>query len=109
MEKTIELSSQCPLSPLFAMLSGQWTLHILWLLRIEPTRFGVLKRQLEGISSKVLTDRLRRLEKQGLIYRDYNPTIPPEVTYGLTERGQDLHVLLDSLNALGQKWYGNPD
>lgn len=108
MEKPIELSSQCPLFPLFDMLSGPWTLHIVWILStFGPTRFGALKRQLEGISSKVLTDRLRMLEQQGLIYRDYNPTIPPEVTYGLTERGQDLHVLLDSFNAIGQKWYGD--
>jgi DNA-binding HxlR family transcriptional regulator len=57
----------------------------------------------------VLTERLRMLEQEGLIYRDYNPTIPPEVTYGLTERGQDLNIVLDGLSAIVQKWNGDRD
>ena len=97
----------CPLAPLLTLLSGPWTLHIVWVLSTGgPTRFGALKRQLEGISAKVLTDRLRMLEEQGLIYRNYNPTIPPEVTYGLTDRGQDLQVVLDSISTIVHKWYG---
>ncbi len=107
-DRSTEPPSQCPLAPLLAILSGPWTLHIVWVLSTYgPTRFGALKRQLAGISAKVLTDRLRMLEAQNLIYRNYNPTIPPEVTYGLTDRGQDLHVVLDSLSAIGQKWYGS--
>lgn len=97
--------SLCPLAPLMTLLSGSWTLHIVWVLQTYgPTRFGALKRYLPGISSKVLTERLRMLEEQGLIYRDYNPKIPPEVTYGLTDRGQDLHLVLESLQAVVQKW-----
>ncbi len=105
--ETIAPPHPCPLAPLLTLLSGPWTLHIVWVLRTYgPTRFGALKRYLSGISSKVLTERLRMLEEQGLIYRDYNPTIPPEVTYGLTERGQDLHLVLDSLSAVVDKWSG---
>jgi DNA-binding HxlR family transcriptional regulator len=110
MSQPIEIPKHCPLSPLLALLSGPWTLHIVWVLSTYgPTRFGALKRHLEGISSKVLTDRLRMLEEQEILYRDYNPTISPEVTYGLTERGQDLHIVLDSLGAIALKWYGEQD
>jgi DNA-binding HxlR family transcriptional regulator len=102
-----EKSKGCPLAPLLALLTGPWTLHIIWTLSTQgPIRFGALKRQIEGISSKVLTERLRMLEEAGVVYRDYKPTIPPEVTYGLTERGEDLHVVLKQLDAIAQKWYG---
>ena len=96
----------CPLGALLNLLSGPWTFYILWILRNNgPTRFGALKRQLQGVSSKVLTDRLRVLEEAEIIYREYKPTIPPEVTYGLTARGEDLIVVLDQLAAIAHKWY----
>jgi DNA-binding HxlR family transcriptional regulator len=69
-----------------------------------PLRFGALKRQLEGISSKVLTDRLRMLEREGLIFRDHKPTIPPEVTYGLTAHGNELGDALDALEVVARRW-----
>lgn len=99
----------CPLAPLLSLLTGPWTLHIIWVLSTHgPTRFGALKRQLDGISSKVLTERLRTLEEASVIYRSYKPTIPPEVTYGLTDRGEDLHVVLDQLSTIARKWYASP-
>jgi DNA-binding HxlR family transcriptional regulator len=45
------------------------------------------------------------LEDAEVVYRTYKPTIPPEVTYGLTERGQDLIVVLDQIEAIAHKWY----
>ncbi|GAA6616191.1 winged helix-turn-helix transcriptional regulator [Scytonema sp. NUACC26] len=99
-------TASCPISTLFNTLSGPWTFYILWILRNNgPTRFGALKRQIENISSKVLTERLRMLEEAEIIYRTYEPTIPPQVTYGLTERAQDLIVVLDGLAAIAHKWY----
>lgn len=99
-------STSCPVGVLANLLTGPWTLYILWILRSNgPTRFGALKRQLEGISSKVLTERLRMLEEAEVIYRAYKPMIPPQVTYGLTERAQDLVVVLDQLEAIAHKWY----
>ncbi|MUG99295.1 transcriptional regulator [Scytonema sp. UIC 10036] len=96
----------CPIATLFNILSGPWTFYILWILRNNgPTRFGALKRQIEGISSKVLTERLRMLKEAEIIYRTYEPTIPPQVTYGLTEQAQDLIVVLDRLAAIAHKWY----
>jgi len=84
-------------------------MYLLWVLSTNgPTRFGVLKRRIEGISTKMLTERLRLLEQEGILFRHYEPTVPPQVTYGLTDRGKDLVGILDQLNALAQRWYGSP-
>ncbi|MHC5597550.1 MAG: winged helix-turn-helix transcriptional regulator [Nostoc sp.] len=98
----------CPVSILMSLLSGPWTMYILWVLcNSGPTRFGALKRQVEGISTKVLTERLRMLEAAEIIYRYYEATVPPQVTYGFTERGEELVDVLHKLNALAERWYGS--
>jgi DNA-binding HxlR family transcriptional regulator len=95
----------CPIGGLLETLTRPWTLHILWALSHNgPTRFGVLRRSVAGISSRVLTERLRALEEKGFLYRDYKPTIPPEVTYGLTKRVKDIQKVLAELGRLAQKW-----
>lgn len=90
---------------LLRLLMGQWTFYLLWLLRQNgPMRFGVLKRSVPGISSKVLTERLRMLEESGIIYREHVATIPPQVTYGLSERGTELVASLDELYKIAERW-----
>ena len=80
-------------------------MHILWTLSTQgPTRFGELRRQVAGISSRVLTERLRILEQKGFVFRHYKPTIPPAVTYGITSRMKDISKVLDELNELAKKW-----
>ncbi|MBD2020789.1 helix-turn-helix transcriptional regulator [Leptolyngbya sp. FACHB-36] len=96
---------ECPSGQLLNLLAGPWTLSILWLLSNNgPTRFGELRRKVDGISAKVLTERLRMLEEEDIIYRDYKPTIPPQVTYGLAERGEDLAQVLALIDKIAQKW-----
>lgn len=98
----------CPVNILMSLLSGPWTMYILWVLcNSGPTRFGALKHLVEGISTKVLTERLRMLEVAEIIYRHYEPTVPPQVTYGLTKRGQELIDVLHQLNVLAERWYGS--
>lgn len=88
----------CPLDKVLRLLSGEWTTHILWVLSNNgPTRHGELRRLVEGISSKVLTDRLRMLEAEGIVFRNYEPTVPPKVTYGLTDRGTTLDGALRAM------------
>ncbi|MFQ5785545.1 MAG: winged helix-turn-helix transcriptional regulator [Alphaproteobacteria bacterium] len=90
---------------LLRLLMGPWTTYLLWVLRCRgPLRFGALKREVAGISAKVLTERLRMLERAGVVYRDHKPTIPPQVTYGLTPRGDELGGVLDSLDAIARRW-----
>jgi DNA-binding HxlR family transcriptional regulator len=58
----------------------------------------------EGISSRVLTERLRVLEQKGFVFRDYEPTIPPSVTYSITNRMKDISKVLSGLDELARKW-----
>jgi DNA-binding HxlR family transcriptional regulator len=97
--------THCPMSGLLDVLIRPWTMHILWALSTNgPTRFGVLRRQIGGISSRVLTERLRLLEQKEFVYRDYEPSIPPSVTYGITKRMKDIQKVLGELDQLARKW-----
>jgi DNA-binding HxlR family transcriptional regulator len=92
---------------LLELLSRPWTMHILWVLSNRgPARFGELRRQVEGISSRVLTERLRTLEDARFVFRHYEPTIPPAVTYGITARMKDIEKVLHQLEELSRKWQG---
>jgi len=96
----------CPMDAILRLLMGPWTTYILWVLRTNgPTRFGELKRRVEGISAKVLTQRLRMLEQAEVIRRHYEPTIPPQVTYTLAPRGVELTEVLDRLDAIARSWH----
>jgi DNA-binding HxlR family transcriptional regulator len=95
----------CPVDHLLNKISGPWTTYILWLLRQNDVlRFGELRAQMPGISPKVLAQRLKRLEADGLVSRDQRATIPPQVFYSLTPRGKELKDILDRLGAVAQRW-----
>ena len=65
----------CAIHEILPVLAGPWTLHILWVLSSAgPARFGALRRKVEGISARMLSDRLRLLEEKGFIYREYETT-----------------------------------
>lgn len=97
--------SPCAIGGLLELLTRPWTLHILWSLSTNgPMRFGALRKNVSGISARVLTERLRTLEEARFVYRNYERTIPPAVTYGITERMKDIEKVLAQLEALAQKW-----
>jgi DNA-binding HxlR family transcriptional regulator len=97
--------SPCKIGGLLEVLTRPWTMHILWALgHSGPMRFGVLKKQIEGISARVLTERLRTLEENGFVFRHYEQTIPPAVTYGITERMKDMGKVFQQLEAVARKW-----
>ena len=105
MASNVRKSDGCPVDFVLKQISGPWTTHILWLLRMHGIlRFGELKRLLPDISPKMLTDRLKRLEADGLVARDYQPTIPPTVSYSLTKRGVQLKAMLDALGDVATRW-----
>jgi len=96
---------ECPVDSLLNKIAGPWTTYILWLLRQNAVlRFGEFRSQMPGISPKVLTERLRRLEADGLVSRDQRPTIPPQVFYSLTARDEELKDILDALGATALRW-----
>lgn len=104
-KRPVENGSTCPIHNLLEVLTRPWTLHILWTLSNQgPLRFGVLRQSVNGISARVLTERLRALEQQGFIYRHYEPSIPPAVTYGITKRMKDIEKVLGELERVARKW-----
>ena len=106
-KRSTNLQSPCAIGGLLELLTRPWTMHILWALSHDgPMRFGVLKKQIEGISARVLTERLRTLAGAGFVFRHYEQTIPPAVTYGITDRMKDIEKVLAQLEALSRKWKG---
>jgi DNA-binding HxlR family transcriptional regulator len=96
-----------PLTKLLDILSSRWTLLLLHRLHVEgPTRFGELRRRLGAISTKTLTERLRLLEDEALISRHYEPTVPPQVTYALTKKVLELQGVIEELDRIAERWYG---
>jgi len=96
-----ELALPCAADTLLRKLWGQWKTHVIYVLGEQKAcRFGVLRRAITGISPKVLTQRLRELEADGLVWREQENTIPPKVTYGLTETGQAVHRVLKEVEKI---------
>ena len=88
---------ECPVATTVTLIGSKWKLLIIRNLLQRPWRFNELKRDLEGISQKVLTDSLRSMEADGLITRTVFPEVPPRVEYALSELGQSLKPILDSM------------
>src|SRR3954468_12855961 len=105
MKRHSKTPSPCAIGGLLELLTRPWTMHILWSLSTQgPMRFGVLRKNIAGISARVLTERLRMLESAGFVFRHYEQTIPPAVTYGITDRMKDIEKVLTQLEGLARKW-----
>lgn len=94
---TKEELPECPVATTVALIGSKWKLLIIRNLLQRPWRFNELKRDLTGISQKVLTDSLRSMEEDGLITRTVYPEVPPRVEYALSDLGQTLKPILDSM------------
>lgn len=110
MKRSAKNPSPCAIGGMLELLTRPWTLHILWSLSHNgPMRFGILNKNVEGISSRVLTERLRTLEDAGFVFRHYEATIPPAVTYGITDRMKDIEKVLAQLEGLARKWHSEAE
>ena len=89
----------CPSRALLTRIAEKWTLLILVALEDGPTRFGALRRRVEGISQKMLTQTLRGLERDGLVSRTLYDEMPLRVEYALTARGRSLPPLAAAIKA----------
>ena len=94
----------CPIERTVNILDGKWTLLILRELFTGTKRFGELRSELTGVSPKTLAERLRVLEKQGIVERTIYPEIPPRVEYSLTTLGQTLNPIIEALRDWGTQW-----
>lgn len=80
----------CPVATTVQIIGSKWKLLILRNLMQRPWRFNELRKDLEGISQKVLTDSLRSLEADGIVARAVYPEVPPRVEYSLSELGETI-------------------
>lgn len=87
----------CGLRLVLDRLGEKWTVMTMAELAAGPRRYRVLQRALQGITQRMLTLTLRRLERDGLVSRSVEPTNPPSVTYALTHRGETLAALVVGL------------
>lgn len=98
---TKEEMPACPVATTVALIGSKWKLLIIRNLRTRPWRFNELKKSLEGISQKVLTDSLRSLEEDGIITRTVYPEVPPRVEYALSELGETMRPIMDAMETFG--------
>ena len=82
---------------IFSDVANKWALLIIASLDEHTLRFGELRREVEGISHKMLTQNLRTLERNGLVDRHVYPTVPPRVEYTLTTPGRALLTVVDGM------------
>ena len=94
----------CPVATTVALIGSNWKLLIMRNLLLRPWRFNELKKDLEGISQKVLTDSLRSMEADGLLTRTVYPEVPPRVEYTLTELGYSLRPILEAMRVWGEDY-----
>jgi DNA-binding HxlR family transcriptional regulator len=91
-------AAQCPARALLSRLADKWVMLVLLALRDGPMRNGALRRRIEGISQKMLTQTLRVLEEEGLVARQVFHVVPPHVEYSLSQQGHQVAVLLDQFD-----------
>ena len=93
MKRDYEIYSDlCPARAVLDRIADKWALLIMDRLALGPTRFNVLKRDVSGISQKVLSQTLKLLERDGLVSRKAYPTVPVTVEYALTPLGENLSL-----------------
>ena len=101
---TIEEMPACPVATTVQLIGSKWKLLILRNLRMRPWRFNELRRDLEGVSQKVLTDSLRAMEDDGIITRTVYPEVPPRVEYALSPLGKSMEPILDAMEQWGSAY-----
>jgi len=99
--KTKEELPECPVATTVQLIGSKWKLLILRNLLVRPWRFNELRKGLDGISQKVLTDSLRSMEEDGIITRTVYPEVPPRVEYALSELGESMRPIIKSMEDFG--------
>ncbi|MGZ3099000.1 winged helix-turn-helix transcriptional regulator [Streptomyces sp. H72] len=92
----------CGVDAAMDVIGGKWKVLILWALGEGALRFGALRRELPGVTEKVLAGQLRELEADGIVHREEYREVPPRVEYSLTARGVALNEALAPLGAWGR-------
>lgn len=99
-----DISIGSALSELLRLLAGSWTLEVLACITEGEKRFGEIKRVVDGISSRMLSDRLARMVAAGFLHRERKMSTPPEVSYSLTAKGKELVARVNDLGKQAKEW-----
>ena len=94
----------CPVPTTVQLIGSKWKILIIRNLLQRPWRFNELKKDLEGISQKVLTDSLRSMEEDGIITRTVYPEVPPRVEYALSDLGESMRPILVAMEEWGRNY-----
>ena len=100
--KSSDCYEKCPVETAIDVLAGKWKILILWYLRSEQKRFSELQKLIPNATQKMLIQKLRELEIDGLVHREVYPVVPPKVEYSLTEYGKSLKPILKQLYLWGE-------
>ena len=103
MMKNTELPP-CPVETTLLLIGDKWKVLILRELLFGTKRFGELKKSINSISQKMLTQQLREMERDNLLIRKVYAEVPPKVEYTLTETGMSLKPVLDSMVKWGMRY-----
>lgn len=104
MEVTKLKDHLCPVEYTLAVIGGKWKPIILWYLaKDEVKRYGEIKKVLEGITHKMLSQQLKELEIDNLVHREEYHQIPPKVEYSLTQKGKTLMPILKTMSDWGRE------
>lgn len=101
---TKEEMPACPVATTVQLIGSKWKLLILRNLLARPWRFNELRKSLEGISQKVLTDSLRSMEEDGLVTRTVYPEVPPRVEYPLSPLGESMRPIIQAMEQWGAQY-----
>lgn len=108
MPKKEELPA-CPVATTVQLIGSKWKLLIIRNLLVRPWRFNELRKDLAGISQKVLTDSLRSMEQDGIVIRRVYPEVPPRVEYSLSELGESMRPIIQAMEQWGTDYKAQID
>ncbi len=107
--KTKDELPECPVATTVQLIGSKWKLLILRNLMERPWRFNELRKSLDGISQKVLTDSLRSMEEDGIITRTVYPEVPPRVEYALSGLGESMRPIIKAMERFGLDYKASAD
>lgn len=99
----------CPVATTVQIIGSKWKLLIIRNLLVRPWRFNELRKDLAGISQKVLTDSLRSMEQDGIVIRRVYPEVPPRVEYSLSELGESMRPIIQAMEQWGTDYKAQID
>ena len=99
-----DILPECPVATTVSLIGSKWKLLIMRNLLVRPWRFNELRKSIDGISQKALTDALRSMEADGIVIRTAYPEVPPRVEYSLTEQGESMRPIIKSMENWGMAY-----